>query len=148
MKYFLLLISIPLLFVLPYFVLSFYSITFIWFFEFNFLIWFLLLELVVYGYPYLYLLFVGYVIVKFQRKFFGDSRSIPILHSIIFFLGTLNWLWVSIESGQSEWLDPRIYWEYNWFKTLLSYPQYIFILIYSTYFPIYLIYSNPSDEPY
>ena len=137
------------MFIIPYFVLSFYSITFIWFFEFNFLVWFILLELVVYGYPYLYLLFIGFVVVKFQRKFFGDSRKIPVLHSIVFLLGTINWLWIIIETGWiSNWLDPRPFWEYSWLKTLLGYPQYIGILIYSTYFPIYFIYSNPSDEPY
>jgi hypothetical protein len=95
------------------------------------------------------LLFIGFVVVKFQRKFFGDSRKIPVLHSIVFLLGTINWLWIIIETGWiSNWLDPRPFWEYSWLKTLLGYPQYIGILIYSTYFPIYFIYSNPSDEPY
>ena len=146
LKYLLLPITIFLCFTFPYFGLSFLSISFMWFFDLHILIYFFLFEIFVIGLPMIYM-GIMYLMVLFQRKLFGKSRFVPILHSFFWSLGTLNFFWVIIESGWIyELFDIRFFWNYDWIKTLLGYPQYIGMMIFCIIYPLMMIYDNGEND--
>ena len=145
MRYFLLPITILLLFSLPQFALQGIILSFIWFFDnVNFLIYFFLIEFFIFGVLAVCTILPSFIFIKISL-FYKKSRNIFFTHSFFWIFGSIYYYFL-LERENMLWpLDVRMWWVQDWIKTLIGYPQFFSLIIATTLVPIFIFLSTEDE---
>ena len=116
--------------------------SFLWFFiESGIIIYFLFIEIYVYV-TTLILIGISFFIFGSIDKFYKNSIKILYVHTFSWILGGSYFFYDLYRKNLTDIINPFYYWDFNWLKTIIGYPQYFILLIGGLIFPIIYFYQK------